>query len=178
MANNESLPFKEDTFDCYLANLSLMLVDNHMNQLAEAFRVSKRGAHLGFTVWGRKDYNNNFTILDTILEKHGLGPKEKPKKTNYDLGKDPEALKKQFESMGFSKIRMWYEPMNFNYTDFEDYFNTIFKQPGAAAALKTVDEKTLASIKEDVKNLYEERMGHKVLDPKSFEVMIITAQKN
>ena len=70
-----------------------MLVDNHMNQLSEAFRVTKKGANLAFTVWGRKEYNNNFTILENILEKYGLGPKEKPKKTNYDLGKDPEALK-------------------------------------------------------------------------------------
>ena len=31
VANNESLPFKSDTFDCYIANLSLMLVDNHSN---------------------------------------------------------------------------------------------------------------------------------------------------
>ena len=31
IANNESLPFKNETFDCYLANLSLMLVDNHIN---------------------------------------------------------------------------------------------------------------------------------------------------
>ncbi len=39
-ANNESLPFKDETFDCYLANLSLMLVDNHTNQLKEALRVT------------------------------------------------------------------------------------------------------------------------------------------
>lgn len=30
-ANNESLPFKDESFDCYLASLSLMLVDNHHN---------------------------------------------------------------------------------------------------------------------------------------------------
>ena len=40
IVNNECLPFKENTFDCYLANLSLMLVDNHRNMLAEAFRVT------------------------------------------------------------------------------------------------------------------------------------------
>jgi SAM-dependent methyltransferase len=39
LANNESLPFKSDSFDCYLACLSLMLVDNHVNMLEEAFRV-------------------------------------------------------------------------------------------------------------------------------------------
>jgi ubiquinone/menaquinone biosynthesis C-methylase UbiE len=29
LANNECLPFKDGTFDCYIANLSLMLVDNY-----------------------------------------------------------------------------------------------------------------------------------------------------
>ena len=40
IVNNECLPFKSGSFDCYLANLSLMLVDNHRNMLAEAFRVT------------------------------------------------------------------------------------------------------------------------------------------
>ena len=29
--NNESLPFTDGTFDCYISSLSLMIVDNHMN---------------------------------------------------------------------------------------------------------------------------------------------------
>ena len=53
LANNECLPFKDATFDCYLANLSLMLVDNHKNMLKEALRVTQSGAALAFTVWGR-----------------------------------------------------------------------------------------------------------------------------
>ena len=31
IANNESLPFNDGTFDCYISSLSLMIVDNHMN---------------------------------------------------------------------------------------------------------------------------------------------------
>ena len=88
MANNESLPFKHETFDCYLASLSLMLVDNHLNMLREAFRVCKPGASLGFTIWGRKECNQNFEILDVVFEKHGLKPKVTPAKTAYDLGKN------------------------------------------------------------------------------------------
>lgn len=58
-ADNESLPFKDNTFDSYLANLSLMWVDNHRNQLAEAFRVTKSGGRLAFSVLGREIYDNN-----------------------------------------------------------------------------------------------------------------------
>ena len=55
VGNNESLPFKDGSFDCYISNLSMMIVDNHLNQLTEAFRVCQPGAALGFTVWGRKE---------------------------------------------------------------------------------------------------------------------------
>ena len=55
LANNESLPFKDETFDCYMACLSLMIVDNHTNMLSEAFRVCQKGASFGFTIWGRKE---------------------------------------------------------------------------------------------------------------------------
>ena len=40
LANNECLPFKDASFDCYLGNLSLMLVDNYRNMLKEALRVT------------------------------------------------------------------------------------------------------------------------------------------
>ena len=107
-ANNEALPFLDDTFDCYLSNLSLQTVDNYRNMLSEALRVVKKGSSMAFSVWGRKDKMHFFDAINVVLERHGLGPKEKPKKTNYDLGKDPEGLKKQMLEMGFSNIRMWY----------------------------------------------------------------------
>ena len=54
VANNEALPFEDSQFDCYIANLSLMLVDNYKNMLAEALRVTQAGASFGFTVYGRE----------------------------------------------------------------------------------------------------------------------------
>lgn len=108
IGNNESLPYTDDTFDCYLANLSLMLVDNYKNQLQEALRVTKQGATFGFSIWGRKDRCANFTITSKVFAKHGLMPKDPPKKTPFDIGQDPEALKKEMLGLGFSNIRMWY----------------------------------------------------------------------
>ena len=93
LANNECLPFKDATFDCYLANLSLMLVDNHKNMLKEALRVTQSGAALAFTVWGRKQNITNFSILENVFAKHGLAPKIPPLKTPYDLGANPDTLR-------------------------------------------------------------------------------------
>ena len=108
LANNECLPFKDGTFDCYLANLSLMLVDNYQNMLKEALRVTQKGATFGFTLWGRRENIQNFEILDEVLAKYDLKPAVPPKKTPYDLGKDPEALRVVMQSLGFSHIKMWY----------------------------------------------------------------------
>lgn len=41
--------------------------------------------------------------------------------------------------------------MNFAYTDFEDYFASIFGQPTAATALKTIDQATFEKLKEDAR---------------------------
>lgn len=173
-ANNESLPFKDGSFDCYLANLSLMLVDNHHNQLTEAHRVTKPGSSLAFTVWGRESKINNFSIMKEVYEIHGLGPKEQPAKTNYDLGKDPLKLKAEFEQHGFTNVRMWYQQMNTPYTDFEDYYQTIFHQPTSLAILNSLDEVKKAEVLATARKLYDERMGPSNLDPECFEVMIVT----
>lgn len=126
VANNECLPFKDGTFDCYISSMSLMLVDNYRNQLAEALRVTQPGVKLGFTVWGRRENIRHFEVLDVVLHKHGLTPKEPPKKTPYDLGRDPEALKAEMETMGFKGIHMWYQAMNFSFRNSDDYICSIW----------------------------------------------------
>ena len=70
-----------------------MLVENHSNMLKEAYRVCKPGSPLAFTIWGRKENNQNFEIMDVVFEKHGLKPLIAPSKTPYDLGKDQEGFK-------------------------------------------------------------------------------------
>ena len=55
--------------------------------------MTKSGAAFGFTIWGRKDNNQNFDCLDAVIDRLNLRSKEPSKKTMYDLGKDPLALK-------------------------------------------------------------------------------------
>ena len=63
-----------------------------------------------------------FQVCETIFKKYGLGPKEKPKNTPYDLGHDPSSLADEFRTHGYSEVHMWYQPINFAFKDFEDYF--------------------------------------------------------
>ena len=96
-----------------------MLVDNYKNQLKEALRVTQSGSYFGFVVWGRRENAQIFSILNQILAKHGLGPKEPPKKSPFDLSQNPEALKLEMESLGFSKVHMWYQTQNFKFKNAE-----------------------------------------------------------
>lgn len=84
-ANNEKLPYPDEFFDCYISNLSLMIVDNHHNQLLEAYRVLQPGGVAGFTVWGRKENTLFFTILPRLLEKLELYQMPKGGKNHFHL---------------------------------------------------------------------------------------------
>lgn len=175
--NNESLPFTDGTFDCYISSLSLMIVDNHLNQLREAFRVTQQGATFGFTIWGRRENNQNFECLEVVLEKLNLKSKEPPKKTMYDLGKDPLALKAQMEEIGFTKIRMWHQHNNFYYKDENDYVESMMGSSPVVIALKNATSGQIEEFKVEVKKEYLKRMGPDVLDPNTFEILVITAEK-
>ena len=129
-------------------------------------------------MWGLKPNIQNFEILNDVLEKHDLKPKgPPPAKTTYDLGKNPEGLRDEMQAMGFTKVRIWYQPMNFNFADADNYAEGICHTNLAVACLKNVDAEKRAAVVADLKALYNERMGPHVLDPKSFEVMVITAVK-
>ena len=67
IANNEKLPFGSEEFNSYTANLSLMIVDNHMNQLREAHRVLRKDGIAGFTVWGRRENCALFTLISKAI---------------------------------------------------------------------------------------------------------------
>lgn len=72
MGNAESLAFKDNSFDAYVANLCLMIVDNHKNQLKECLRVLKPGSSAAFAVWGRPERAANFTMFDSCVKELGV----------------------------------------------------------------------------------------------------------
>ncbi len=80
-----------------------MLVDNYKNMLNEALRVTKSGATFGFTVYGREGNFQNYEMLVDVLIRNEIMPKpiEKPKKTIYDLSRDPSILRDEMLTLGF-----------------------------------------------------------------------------
>ena len=78
-ADNEKLPYLDSTFDLYLSSLSLMLVNNHKNQLAEAYRVLQPGGKAGFTVIGRPENSNYLSFIPDLVKAcgHEIPPSSK-----------------------------------------------------------------------------------------------------
>lgn len=179
LANNECLPFKDASFDCYLGNLSLMLVDNYRNMLKEALRVTVQGASFGFTIYGREGNFQNYEMLVDVLTAHELLPKpvEPPKKTIYDLSRDPAKLRDEMESLGFTRVRMWYQPLNFNFRDAQEYCACYCETVTARNILAKVTPEKAEAFKRDLMAEYDKRMGQQVLDPRSFETLVITGVK-
>lgn len=64
------LPFADESFTAYVANLSAMLVDHPLNQFKEAYRVLQKGCTASFTIWGKKEECLMFTLMNPVFEKH------------------------------------------------------------------------------------------------------------
>ena len=179
LANNESLPFSEGSFDCYLGNLSLMLVDNYNNMLTEALRVTQSGGTFGFTIYGREGNFQNYEMLVDVFIRHDLMPKptasNPPKKTIYDLSRDPSKLREEMHGMSFTNIRMWYQPMNFNFKNAGEYCACYCETVTARNILGKIPLDKAEAFKEDLKAEFNKRMGPGVMNPNSFEILVITA---
>jgi SAM-dependent methyltransferase len=67
MADNMNLPFADESFDCYISNLSLQIVPDYKRMINEAYRVLQPGSFACFTVWGREQRTLNFSALPLAL---------------------------------------------------------------------------------------------------------------
>jgi hypothetical protein len=67
--------------------------------------------------------------------------------------------------------------MNFNFTSAEEYAAAICETVTAKNAMGKLEGEQRLQFVMDIKDEYEKSMGPHVLDPNSFEVMIITAIK-
>jgi SAM-dependent methyltransferase len=51
----EQLPFPNNTFDAYTANLVLQFTPNFLNMLCESFRVLQNGGKAAFSIYGQQE---------------------------------------------------------------------------------------------------------------------------
>jgi len=88
------------------------------------------------------------------LEKHGLGNPVKPTKTNYDIAHNSESIRREMLDIGFTNVKMWFQPMNYIFETFDDFFKTMFGQPTTAAKLQSLTPEKLEALIIDAKECY------------------------
>lgn len=135
IADNMRLPFDSGFFDCYISNLSLMIVPDYKLQVKECFRVLKPGSRACFSVWGRPERSLNFTILKEA--KRRLGRPENDLPPMFHISQNIESVKKEFVSAGFAPdLKCWYQPANWMFNDGEDFVKRFMSDPSHDAEIK------------------------------------------
>mmetsp|Transcript_17642 Transcript_17642/g.51353 ORF Transcript_17642/g.51353 Transcript_17642/m.51353 type:complete len:321 (-) Transcript_17642:138-1100(-) len=172
-ADNQRLPFADNYFGAYLANLTMQLVQRPDLQIKEAYRVLKPGSKACFTVYGRPE-----NCLMSKYEMKALQTLKKEYPSVYDTEKrykrcnDLEMWKKHFEDANF-KLLMWHQPCNLLFKDGKDLMYNYVRP-----MLLCYGETKLADDKENLDRLaleYEQESGENQL--KTFEILVMLGIK-
>lgn len=81
------------------------------------------------------------------------------------------------EAMGFTQVKIWYQTQNFNFANADEYCALYCETVTARNLLSKCSPEKVIEFKEDLKAAYNQKLGDGVLDPKSFELTVITAVK-
>lgn len=103
VADMQALPLADATFDRVTCRLGLMYVPEPARALAEARRVLAEGGRAAFLVWGRREENDQFVVLEEVLRRElGIEPHEGPF-TPTRFGEE-SALRSLLEAAGFAQV--------------------------------------------------------------------------
>ncbi|KAG6610841.1 Mitochondrial Carrier (MC) Family [Phytophthora cinnamomi] len=92
--------------DRYIASLCLQLAPDPDAMLREANRVLTPDGIAGFTIWGSPDRSGNFTINAAANKELGL-EENTAEHSNFAMGRDLPALRRQFAEAGFKHVQIW-----------------------------------------------------------------------
>jgi ubiquinone/menaquinone biosynthesis C-methylase UbiE len=99
--------FSADSFDRYVACLSLMLVPEADLMIQESFRVLSPGGIAGFTIWGDRKRSPIFTCIEEAYATCGHSVAS-GKRSNFYLADDEPALRDRFLKHGFRNVVTWH----------------------------------------------------------------------
>ena len=170
-ANAESLPFKPNTFDAYIANGLLEIVDNPDWVISEAFRVLKSGGTAGFSLYGRMGICNVLRIYKIIantlkIENGTFNPR-------FELS-DPEKVKVLLKNAGFEDFLSFYDQYHYPQLTVKELVKNYWDNPVLQAEAKAAGKDKLLEkvIYEELTNIIEVKE-----EPLIFESLIIIASK-
>jgi len=169
--NAEFLTDPDGTFDVYISNGLLEIVDNPSWLIHEAYRVLKPEGTAAFSIYGRMGICNTLRIYKSIKMKLKL--RKGISEPRFELS-DPEKAKALIKDAGFRDIKYFYEQYHFPSLEPKDVFGLYWENPvlreGAEQEGKTKElEKAILEELEDI--LYEKE------EPLIYEALILTGSK-
>jgi len=175
-ADFTDLPYENDAFDRYYANMCLHYADDPDVVLRECSRVLKRGGIAGFSVWGRSKDSPLFTIVPDVLDDFGLVKKDPSKRSSFHLGEDDNGLRQRFFEHRFSQVAVIHFPTALECFDPESYVELIID--GSASTKQQVESFS----EEDQKRVREEvaKRSKTFLDrgvPMALDTVVVVARK-
>jgi len=152
--NAENLDFiANESIDAYLGSLVIHLTPDPIKLLQEAKRVLKKGGKVGFSVLGKTEDSNFFSIIHNALKNNGVVI------TSNSSGglvlNSRESLIKVLQENGFEVNFCWRELTTMDIFE-ENGLNKALGQPRIAKILSEVDPETRQKIESDVKNTFHE----------------------
>ena len=174
IANNEKLPYPDASFDRYISNLSLMLVDNHLNQISEAYRVLESGGTAGFSVVGREENVLHHSVPREAFKAIGINH-QKPLKNPSHLS-NPEKLKADLENAGFNNIKLFFTYSNASLTK-EEHYDFFCRFGPFTGKLKELSEDQVLEYQTAYYKIFEEMFGSEAPNIISFEVLVAICKK-
>mmetsp|Transcript_35172 Transcript_35172/g.40634 ORF Transcript_35172/g.40634 Transcript_35172/m.40634 type:complete len:145 (-) Transcript_35172:30-464(-) len=143
--------------------------------LVEAYRVLEEGGVAGFTVWGRKENSEFFTLMPEILASNGIMTPP-AKHTNFHLN-DIELLERDIKEAGFVNPKLFYAPNNKAFYNGEEVFDHQTSGPSLKKLFSELDAEIVAKIKADYIAEFDKRFGQDTTAPFTFEVIAAVAWK-
>ncbi|KAF2073686.1 hypothetical protein CYY_005003 [Polysphondylium violaceum] len=135
----EKLPYKDGAFDAYFSNFCLHLVHDPDNMLAEAYRVLEKGGMAAWSVWGRPENSNQFSILKNVATELGIQIIH-PSRSAFHLH-DTTKLRQMALAAGFSEATAGYTFCNLMIRNGNEFVQTFFSTPEMKLTKKTLDPK-------------------------------------
>lgn len=113
LANTEALPYADDSFDAYIANLTLHVTEHPEQLVAEAFRVLQPGKIAVFSVPGKESDSSLFNLMFTYMKIAFYG------RSPFHFA-DPEVLRPLLLNAGFSRVYCYHTVVPFTTVDEEE----------------------------------------------------------
>jgi len=103
VANVESLPFPDESFDVVTCRFGVMFFPDQLKAFRECLRVLKRGGRVVFVVWGKRE-QPFLTATIGILTKYVEAPPPDPDAPHAFMFGERGLLKSRLEAAGFAQV--------------------------------------------------------------------------